>query len=200
MRPANRDRIKIVGLAVWLTLLPMAASAQSLYDEMAKLNRELMQPPERRPLLSQLPGAQQALRVPLRPKPGYIIGRIIEQQGRPITAGVIIHVQGLPADRGLEWAGDFTPTIDLRTGYYEIRVENGQWRVSAKPSAQLQAMFPPTTECLMMLEDFLPPNVDRYLDIPLQDSRRGVVQDLIWNPEPSFARKCSQAVRAQRGY
>jgi hypothetical protein len=192
------DATKIFGLAVVLTLLPVAASGQSIYDEMRKLDQESRRPPERRPMLSQLPGAQQALRVPLRPKPGYIIGRIIDPKGRPIDAGVIIHVQGSPAARAFEWAGDFTPDIDPRTGYYEIRVEDGEWRVNAKASPELLAMFPATHECLIMWEDFLPPNVDRYLDIQFQDSRRGVVQDLIWNPEPYFARKCGEAARAQR--
>jgi hypothetical protein len=190
----------IPGLAAVLTMLPMAASGQSIYEEMEKLNRELMQPPEHRPKLSQLPAAQQALRARLKPKPGYIVGRIIDRDGRPIDAGVIVHVEGFLEGHALQWAANFTPNINPHTGYFEIPVENGKWRVSGKASPELQAMFPATTECLTMLEDFLPPNVDRYLDIPFQDSRRGVVQDLIWNPEPYFARKCSEAVRVQRGY
>jgi hypothetical protein len=151
-------------------------------------------------MLSQLPAAQQALRVRLKPKPGYIVGRIIDPNGRPMDADVIVHVQGFRAGQAFERVADFIPNIDPRTGYFEIPVEEGQWRVSAKASPELQAMFPATTECLVMMEDFLPPNVDRYLDIPFQDSRRGVVQDLIWNPEPYFARKCREAVRAQRGH
>jgi len=188
----------MVVLMIGLLIPPWTASAQSIYDLMKENEQEAALQSRPRPKLQDLPGAQRALQPPLRPKPGYIIGRIIDPLGRPMDAGVIIHIQGFPVGRQgpVEWAKDVAPAINPKNGYYEIPVEDGDWRVSAKASPELQATFPATHECLMMWQDFLPPNVDAYLQIPYQTARRGIVQDLIWNPTPWSAWKCSQAAKA----
>jgi hypothetical protein len=97
------------------------------------------------------------------------------------------------------WSGEITPSVNPQNGYYEVHIEPGEWRVGGQASPQLRAAFPSTTECLMMLEDFLPPNTESYAQIPYQDSRRGIIQDLVWNPTPWFAWKCAKASRAARG-
>lgn len=125
----------------------------------------------------------------LKPKPGYIVGRIVDNQGRPLLP-IEIHVQGFPVGSPIEYYGNFEPTIDRRTGYYEIQVPNGAYRVSPRFKRQIRDSTSDYA-CLLVFEDFVTADGRKYQEQPYSESRRGIVSDFIWHPDPHFARLCS---------
>jgi hypothetical protein len=124
----------------------------------------------------------------LRPKPGYIRGRVIDMTGHPLV-DIEFHVQGFPSAKQLEWYGNFEPAIDPQPGYYEIPIEDGAYRVSARFNKAWRD-YMPTPECLLVLEDFFTADGKRYNEQLYSDSRLGIVRDFVWKPDLHFLRQC----------
>jgi hypothetical protein len=130
---------------------------------------------------------------PLRPKPGYIVGRVLTNQGRPLLP-MEIHVQGFPTGSVLELAENFSPPIDPRTGYFEIRIEDGAYRVTARFNKRVRDSTL-VIDCLHILDGpFVMADGTPYNRQPFSDSRQGIVRDLIWNPDPYFMQRCGGAL------
>ena len=92
---------------------------------------------------------------PLQPKPGYVIGRILDTQGRPMT-NVVLYVAGSVfggGDPSQEVGGLVNPQINPQTGYYEIKLPDGIYRVTARFDESTTAQFGltisnrPTAKC-----------------------------------------------------
>ena len=124
----------------------------------------------------------------LRPKPGYIIGRALGG-GKPILA-LEITVNGFPTGSPIEYVGQFEPPVDPRTGYYQLKIDDGAYRVSARFNKRARNGFPPTVECLLMLEDIVSADGTPHAQQPYRESRRGIVMDFVWNPNPRDVEKC----------
>ena len=125
----------------------------------------------------------------IRPKPGYITGRVVDITGHPFV-DVEFHVEGSRLPRQLEWYSDFEPTIDPATGYYEIKVEDGAYRVYVRFTKAFRDYLPATVECLLMAEDFFTPDGKRFNQQPYGESRLGIVRDFIGRPDFNSVRKC----------
>jgi hypothetical protein len=134
------------------------------------------------------------LQPPLRPKPGYIIGRAIGSNGKPVLA-LEITVKGFPDGSPIEYVEQFEPRVDPRSGYYEIRIEDGAYRISARWNKRARDSFPATVECLLMVEQgFVSADGISYAQQSYNESRRGIVKDFVWNPNPYDLEKCGRAM------
>jgi hypothetical protein len=126
---------------------------------------------------------------PLRPKPGYIIGRVVDRQGRPMT-NVQFYIEGSVFGTGdpfEEIGGTVTPRIDPRSGYYEIRVPDGIYSVKVRFDEATTAQLGNRIDCLLL--DYFK-SVDGEIPNALYHSRSGIVKDFIWMATPQDIVKC----------
>lgn len=126
---------------------------------------------------------------PLRPKPGYIIGRVVDRQGRPMI-NVQFYIEGSVFGTGdpLEEVGGLvTPRIDPRSGYYEIRVPDGIYSVKARFDEVTTAQLGNRIDCLLL--DYFK-SADGEIPNALYHSRNGIVKDFIWMATPQDIVKC----------
>jgi hypothetical protein len=125
----------------------------------------------------------------LMPKPGHIIGRVLDRQGRPMT-NVQIYVAGSVFGAGdpFQEVGELiTPRIDPRTGYFEIGVPDGIYRVTARFDERTTAQFGNRIDCLL-LDHFR--SADGDVPNSLYHSKTGIVKDFIWMSTPQDIAKC----------
>ena len=126
---------------------------------------------------------------PLRPKPGHIIGRVVDRQGRPMI-NVQFYIEGSVFGTGdpFEEVGRLvTPRIDPRSGYYEIRVPDGIYSVKARFDQATTAQLGSRIDCLLL--DYFK-SADGEIPNALYHSRNGIVKDFIWMPTPQDIAKC----------
>jgi hypothetical protein len=126
---------------------------------------------------------------PLRPKPGYVRGRVMDMQGRPLT-NIEITIVGTLYGGAVNVAQAFEPNIDSRTGYYEIPVPDGIYRVHATFNKFERDQLPPTLECLLLVDASAFVSADGQSAMSRSDSRTGIVKDFIWKPSPQDIVKC----------
>jgi hypothetical protein len=106
---------------------------------------------------------------PSKPKPGYAVGHVLKEDGKPITvpgAKITVAFHGISSKSGerVEYAPKVKPD-----GSYEQKLVDGTYHVFA---AQLQVPFQGKT-FLLALE----PLGDDKSD---QDSEKGIAQDYVW--------------------
>jgi hypothetical protein len=171
-----------ITLCLCSTFAVTAAFGQSV--EQLEKNRIASQVGQQRIILVQLEPQ-------LRPKPGYIIGRAVGF-GKPVLA-LEMTVKGFPPGSFIEFVERYEPRVDPRTGYYEIRIKDGAYKVSARWNKRARDSFPATIECLLMLEDFHSTDGIPYAQQDYDESRRGIVKDFLWNPNPNDLERCSGA-------
>src|SRR5438093_7431459 len=81
---------------------------------------------------------------PLAPKPGYVIGRIVDMQRRPVT-NVEIYIGGTTFAGGENVGFTLEPDIDPQTGYFEVRVPDGLYKVHCQFNKATLALGPQTS-------------------------------------------------------
>ena len=126
---------------------------------------------------------------PLKPKPGYIIGRVVDRQGRPFT-NVELYVAGSTFGMGdpfKEFGGRIAPNVDPRTGYYQLKVPDGIYRVSAGFDKETTAQMGSRIDCLLL--DYFK-STDGESPNALYHSKSGIVKDFVWMPSPQDIAKC----------
>jgi hypothetical protein len=169
---------RIIFMSMWL-LPAFSALGQPLLWNIEQTNRET---PPGFVILAQ------GLR-PLRPKPGFIIGRVLDRQGRPVT-NVQLYVAGSVFGRGdplEEIGGLVAPNIDPRTGYFELKVPDGIYRVSARFDERTTAQLGSRIDCLL-LDHFK--SIDGESPNALYHSKNGIVKDFIWMSSAEDISKC----------
>jgi hypothetical protein len=111
---------------------------------------------------------------PLQPKPGHVIGRIVDTAARPITN---VEIQLVGTLNTLT----FEPDVHSRTGYYEIEVPDDLYRIHASFNEATNRMRPQTVECLLnSLDEFV--SLDGKGKNTRSASKRGIVKDFVYVP------------------
>jgi hypothetical protein len=132
------------------------------------------------PAKTKIAAAQGAQLSPLTPKPGCVIGRIVDTQGQPITH-IEITIVGTTFANGENVTMALEPDVNPRTGYYEIEVPDGLYRVHASFNKRILALRPQTTTSMLnALEEFVP--MDGKAPNAKSSSKQGIVKDFVWMP------------------
>lgn len=112
---------------------------------------------------------------PLPPKPGHVIGRVVDRQGRAIPN---IQIQLVGTLDTLT----FEPDVDPQTGYYEIEVPDDLYRMHAAFNEATNQRRPQTIECLLnSLDEFEP--LDGKGRHTRSNSKKGIVKDFVYVPK-----------------
>ena len=111
---------------------------------------------------------------PLPPKPGHVIGRVVDMQSRAILNIEIKLVGTLDTLT-------FEPDVDPQTGYYEIEVPDDLYRIHAAFNEATNQKRPQTIDCLLnSLDEF--EALDGKGRHTRSNSKKGIVKDFVYVP------------------